>query len=50
MGLMFYVITYALTVIGAFGVVAVVEDATGGDALANFAGLEPPRPAGCRCA
>jgi NADH-quinone oxidoreductase subunit N len=43
-GLMFYVITYALTVIGAFGVVAVVEDATGGDALANFAGLSRRAP------
>ena len=37
--LLFYVITYALTVLGAFGVVAVVEEATGSDALANFAGL-----------
>jgi NADH-quinone oxidoreductase subunit N len=37
--LLFYVITYALTVLGAFGVVMVVEEATGGDALANFAGL-----------
>src|SRR5664280_1749351 len=37
--LLFYVITYALTVLGAFGVVTVVEEATGGDALANFAGL-----------
>ena len=43
-GLMFYVITYALTVIGAFGVVAVVEDATGGDAWANFAGLSRRAP------
>src|ERR1035441_2678241 len=37
--LLFYVITYALTVLGAFGVVTVVEAATGGDAMANFAGL-----------
>lgn len=42
--MMFYVITYALTVIGAFGVVAVVEDATGGDAIANFAGLSRRAP------
>jgi NADH-quinone oxidoreductase subunit N len=37
--LLFYVITYALTVLGAFGVVTVVEAVTGGDAMANFAGL-----------
>ena len=42
--MMFYVITYALTVIGAFGVVAVVEDVTGGDAIANFNGLSRRAP------
>jgi NADH-quinone oxidoreductase subunit N len=42
--LMFYVITYGLTIIGAFGVVTVVEAATGGDALANFAGLSRRAP------
>ena len=42
--LLFYVITYALTVLGAFGVVTVVEEATGGDALANFAGLSRRAP------
>jgi NADH-quinone oxidoreductase subunit N len=42
--MMFYVITYALTVIGAFGVVAVVEDVTGGDAMANFNGLSRRAP------
>ena len=42
--LLFYVITYALTVIGAFGVVTVVESATGGDSLANFAGLSRRAP------
>jgi len=42
--LLFYVITYALTVLGAFGVVTVVEAATGGDALANFAGLSRRAP------
>ena len=42
--LLFYVITYALTVLGAFGVVAVVEEATGGDALVNFAGLSRRAP------
>jgi NADH-quinone oxidoreductase subunit N len=42
--LMFYVITYGLTVIGAFGVVLVVEQATGGDALTDFAGLSRRAP------
>jgi len=42
--LMFYVITYAATTIGAFGVVTVVEEATGGDALKNFAGLSRRAP------
>jgi len=42
--LMFYVITYGLTVVGAFGVVTVVEKATGGDALKNFAGLSRRAP------
>ena len=42
--LLFYVITYALTVLGAFGVVTVVEEATGGDALSNFAGLSRRAP------
>ena len=42
--MMFYVITYAATVIGAFGVVTVVEAATGGDALANFNGLSRRAP------
>jgi len=42
--LMFYVITYGLTVIGAFGVVTVIEEATGGDALKNFAGLSRRAP------
>jgi NADH-quinone oxidoreductase subunit N len=42
--LLFYVITYALTALGAFGVVTVVEAATGGDALADFAGLSRRAP------
>ena len=47
--MMFYVITYALTTIGAFGVVAVVEDATGGDAIANFNGLSRRAPGLALC-
>lgn len=47
--LMFYVITYAATTIGAFGVVAVVEAATGGDALQNFAGLSKRAPGLALC-
>jgi len=42
--LLYYAITYALTVLGAFGVVAVVERATGGDTLAHFAGLSRRAP------
>ncbi len=42
--LLFYVVTYALTVLGAFGVVMAVEEATGGDALKNFAGLSRRAP------
>ncbi|MEI6077824.1 MAG: NADH-quinone oxidoreductase subunit N [Verrucomicrobiota bacterium] len=43
-GMLFYVITYAATTIGAFGVVMVVEEATGGDAIVNFAGLSRRAP------
>ena len=42
--LLYYVVTYALTTIGAFGVVAVVEDKIGGDKLADFAGLSRRAP------
>jgi NADH-quinone oxidoreductase subunit N len=47
--LLYYAITYALTVIGAFGVVALVEEETGGDTLSDFAGLSrrAPVPAFC---
>ncbi len=47
--LMFYVITYGLTVIGAFGVVMAVEEATGSDALENFAGLSRRAPGLALC-
>lgn len=42
--LLFYVITYALTTLGAFGVVAVVEEATGNDSIESFAGLSRRAP------
>jgi NADH-quinone oxidoreductase subunit N len=47
--LMFYVITYGLTTIGAFGVVFVVEEATGSDAIANFTGLSKRAPGLALC-
>jgi NADH-quinone oxidoreductase subunit N len=47
--LIYYVLTYALTTLGAFGVIAVVEEQTGGDKLSNFTGLSRRSPllAGC---
>ena len=42
--LIFYAATYGLTTIGAFGVVNVVEDATGNDKLTSFAGLSRRAP------
>jgi NADH-quinone oxidoreductase subunit N len=42
--LLYYAITYALTTIGAFGVVAVVENETGCDTLSDFAGLSRRAP------
>lgn len=43
-GLLYYVITYALATLGAFGVVAVVEEATGNDSISSFAGLSRRAP------
>src|SRR5947207_9417260 len=45
---LFYTTIYAFTLIGAFGVVALVRRETGGDDLRNFAGLRArsPLPAG----
>jgi len=46
---LFYTTVYAFTLVGAFGVVALVRRETGGDDLANFAGLRAHSPllAGC---
>jgi NADH-quinone oxidoreductase subunit N len=41
---LYYVLTYGLTTIGAFGVVAVVERATGSDRLDSFLGLHKRNP------
>ena len=40
----FYAVTYGLTTIGAFGVVAVVENGAGDDKLSSFAGLSRRSP------
>ncbi len=42
--LIFYAATYGLTTVGAFGVVSVVEQGTGGANLSNFAGLSRRAP------
>ena len=46
---LYYVTTYALTTLGAFAVVAVVQERCGDDRLASFAGLSRREPivAGC---
>jgi NADH-quinone oxidoreductase subunit N len=41
---LYYVVTYGLTTIGAFGVVGVVERATGSDKLDSFLGLHKRNP------
>jgi len=42
--LVYYVITYGLATLGAFGVVSIVEGQTGGDRLLDFAGLSRRAP------
>jgi len=42
--LVYYAITYGLTTLGAFGVVSVVQEWTGGDRLSDFAGLSRRAP------
>src|SRR5882762_3348352 len=46
---LFYAVIYAITLVGAFGVVAVVRSESGGDDLENFSGLAARSPllAGC---
>jgi len=41
---LYYVLTYALTTVGAFGVIAVVERSTGSDRMDTFAGLSRRNP------
>jgi NADH-quinone oxidoreductase subunit N len=43
-GVLYYILTYGLTTIGAFGAVSVVERATGSDKLDAFAGLHKRSP------
>ncbi len=42
--ILYYILTYGLTTIGAFGVVSVVEQATGSDRLDAFLGLHKRNP------
>jgi NADH-quinone oxidoreductase subunit N len=42
--ILYYILTYGLTTIGAFGVVGVVERATGSDKLDSFLGLHTRNP------
>ena len=47
--LLYYVITYSFGTIGAFGVIGIVEKATGSDQLANFNGLNKRSPILAAC-
>jgi len=47
--LMYYAVTYGLTALGAFGVVSVVQEMSGGDRLVDFAGLSRRAPAVSLC-
>src|SRR6266403_388038 len=46
---LFYATVYALTLVGAFGVVAVVRSETGGDDVKNFSGLAAQAPLLAAC-
>ncbi len=47
--LLYYIVTYAVAVAGAFGVVTVVERATGGESFAHFQGLARRAPGLSAC-
>jgi NADH-quinone oxidoreductase subunit N len=47
--LVYYAVTYGLTTLGAFGVVSVVQQQTGGERLSDFAGLSRRAPALALC-
>ena len=47
--LLYYAATYAITTIGAFGVVLLVESETGNDRLTSFAGLSKRSPVAALC-
>jgi NADH-quinone oxidoreductase subunit N len=47
--LIYYAVTYGLTTLGAFGVVAVVEQKIGGEKISDFAGLSRRAPAVSFC-
>jgi NADH-quinone oxidoreductase subunit N len=47
--LIYYVITYGLTTIGAFGVIAIAENSAGGDHLSNFEGFRKRAPLASAC-
>ena len=42
--IIYYVITYGLTTLGAFGVVSIVQEQAGGDGLSDFVGLSRRAP------
>jgi NADH-quinone oxidoreductase subunit N len=46
---LFYATVYAITLVGAFGVVAVVRSETGGDDVKNFSGLAAQAPLLAAC-
>src|SRR5438552_11830612 len=46
---LFYTVVYAITLVGAFGLVAIVRRQTGGDDLQNFSGLSARSPLLAAC-
>jgi NADH-quinone oxidoreductase subunit N len=47
--LVYYVVTYGLTTVGAFAIVGIVQQQTGGDRLVDFAGLSRRSPGLAAC-